>query len=53
MKKNRKSFKSIKKEKNKTWIYYSEFSIKNGISKKQYSCYEEAFLERFVEFTNI
>lgn len=43
----------IKKEKNKTWIHYAEFSIKNGTSKKQYFCYEDAFLERFVEFTNV
>lgn len=43
----------IKIEQSKTWIHYHEFSVKVGISKKQYSCYEAAFLERFVEFTNV
>lgn len=39
----------IQKKAGKTWIFYHSLQNKN----KKYSCYEEAFIQRFGIFNNL
>ena len=42
----------VQKDNGKTWIFYKQFKPLEKVNT-EYSCYQEAFVLRFFEFTNI
>lgn len=43
---------NVSEKKGKIWVFYKEMLAHGVEGKREYFCYSEAFLDRFIEFTN-